>query len=88
MTLASGPTPDEDMTRFWAEMVDGDIGAVEGRLPPEGLSSTEETNQIISSKLGQPVLGPGRTSGKDHLKPLAAMLCTTVRKSQIFDAGF
>lgn len=42
VTLASPPTPDEDMTRFWVEMADGDIGVVEGRLPLVVLSSTKE----------------------------------------------
>lgn len=75
MTLASAPTPDEDMTRFWAEMADGDIGAVEGRLPFEGLSSTEEAKQVISSKLGRPVLEPERSDLKRRaVKSLASIL--------------
>lgn len=43
VTLASPPTPDEDMTRFWVEMADGDIGVVEGRLPFVGLSSKKRS---------------------------------------------
>lgn len=45
VTLASAPTPDEDMTRFWADVADGDMGVVKGRLPAVALSSTEEAKR-------------------------------------------
>jgi len=34
VTLPSPPTPDEDMTKFWAETVDWEMGVVEGRFVP------------------------------------------------------
>lgn len=52
VTLASPPTPDEDMSRFCAETVDGDIGVVE-RPPAATLSSANRQKERRAGGLAE-----------------------------------